>query len=58
MIAAAAEAAPATLVETAGAGHNNLWTVASNRERQTEAIGGFLRSVRAAATDPAPTIPA
>lgn len=57
-IAAAAEAtAPVMLVETPGAAHNNLWTVASNRERQTEAVAEFLRSVRASESSPAPTIP-
>lgn len=56
---AIASAAPqGRIVETENAGHNNLWTVASSRERQTEAVAGFLRSVRGAAAGPAPTIPA
>lgn len=51
---AIAEAAPrGRIVETEGAAHNNLWTVASYRERQSEAVGAFLGSLAAIAPNPA-----
>ncbi|GJM19190.1 MAG: alpha/beta hydrolase [Phycisphaeraceae bacterium] len=52
-----ASAAPeGEIIETAGAGHNDLWTNPDFRERQTEAIARFFRETIARA--PAPTIPA